>query len=120
MPACVKPDAGFQATVVWHALHSDVVAICVAVLPVAMTPLWQLEQVPMTWAWSTFDAGFHALTTWQASQTFDVKMCVAFLPLAFTPLWQFAQPDVMPLWVKFAGCQAMVEWQALHSCVVGM
>jgi hypothetical protein len=41
------------------------------------------------------------------------------VPVAFTPLWQDLQLPVMPVWLNAAGVQAIVEWQALHSCVVG-
>ena len=59
-----------------------------APLAVALVPLWQLEQVPETWAWSTRVVGFHALVVWQLSQLVSVVMCDVLLPVAFTPLWQ--------------------------------
>jgi hypothetical protein len=65
----LKPVAGLQAVVEWQLLHSAVVTMCVAGLPVAAVPLWQDEQLPITWAWSTRVAGFHALVAWQASHT---------------------------------------------------
>ena len=68
MPVWLKPVAGFQAVVPWQLPHSALVAMWFAGLPVAVVPLWQLEQVPMTWAWSTRVAGFHAVVAWQASQ----------------------------------------------------
>ena len=35
------------------------------------------------------------------------------------PLWQVLQvPDATPLWVKVAGSQAVVLWQASQLCVV--
>ena len=61
MPVWLKPVAGFQAVVPWQLPHSAPVAMWVAGLPAAVVPLWQLEQVPMTWAWSTRVAGFHAV-----------------------------------------------------------
>ena len=47
MPEWVKVE-GVHRAVVWQALHSCVVGICfVADLPVAVLPLWQLEQAPV-------------------------------------------------------------------------
>ena len=71
--------------------------MCVGVLPVAVAPLWQLEQAPTTWAWSTREAGVQAVVTWHDSQVFDVLMCVSVLPVAAVPLWQEAQLSTMPL-----------------------
>ncbi len=36
--------AGFQAAVLWQLSQLLLVAMCVAVLPVALVPLWQLLQ----------------------------------------------------------------------------
>ena len=47
-------------------------------------------------------------------------MCVADLPVAWVPLWQLEQAAVMPVWLKLAGVQALVEWQSLHCAVVAM
>jgi hypothetical protein len=109
MPVWLKPVAGLQAVVLWQFPHSDVVAMWVAGLPAAVVPLWQLEQLPRTCAWSTRIAGFHALVEWQASHITVVNMCVAFLPAAFTPSWQLEQFVVMPAWLKVAGFHARVE-----------
>ena len=55
-------------------------------LPVAVVPLWQVEQVPgATPVWLNV-AGDHALVLWQVSQALEVGMCVAGLPLAILPL----------------------------------
>ena len=40
--------AGVQALVRWQVEHSAVVAMWLAGLPLALVPLWQLAQVPMT------------------------------------------------------------------------
>jgi len=37
-------------------------------LPVAVVPLWQLEQLPFTWLWSTRVAGFQLVEAWHDSQ----------------------------------------------------
>ena len=50
IPSCVNPVAGFHSSVLWHMLHSDVVAMCVAGLPVAFALSWQLEHEPCTCA----------------------------------------------------------------------
>ena len=47
-------------------------------------------------------------------------MWVAFLPVAVVPLWHDEQVPVTLAWLKFAGVQAFVEWQVLHSAVVAM
>ena len=82
-------------------------------LPVAVVPLWQLEQVPVTALWSKV-AGVQALVVWQALHWAEVVTWVFGLPVAEVPLWQLEQVPVMPLWLKFAGVQAAVEWQSLH------
>jgi len=41
-----------QLEVVWQASQTSVEAMCVAGLPVAVVPSWQLKQVPMTAVWS--------------------------------------------------------------------
>lgn len=81
---------------------------CVWVLPVAMVPLWQLAQVPVTWVWSTRVTGRHTDVVWQFSQVAVDVMCVLLLPVARVPLWQVEQPLVMPVWLKVAGFQAVV------------
>ncbi len=62
------------------------------VLPVAVVPLWQLEQpvVTTTLAWNLAGVQLVKLL-WQVPQVAVVLMCVADLPVAFDPLWQLAQ-----------------------------
>ena len=50
-----------------------VVGMCVADLPVAMMPLWQLAQLLATPAWSNV-AGIHAVVTWQSPHSRVVGM----------------------------------------------
>jgi hypothetical protein len=38
--------AGFHAVVRWQESHEAVVGMCVAGLPLAVDPLWQVAQVP--------------------------------------------------------------------------
>jgi len=52
----------------------------------AVVPLWQELQVPVTWAWSTRTAGCHVLVVWQLSQLVSVEMCEEPLPVALVPL----------------------------------
>ena len=73
MPSCVKPVAGDHAVGVWQLLHSVDVGMCVAPLPLAVVPLWQLEHEPTTSAWSTRVVGFQVVTEWQDSQLVVVK-----------------------------------------------
>jgi hypothetical protein len=57
-----------------------------AVFPVAVTPLWQLLQVPgVTLLWSN-TAGVQALLVWQLSQVLPDAMCDAGFPVAILPL----------------------------------
>lgn len=78
--------AGVQPEVRWQSLQSAVVWRCVAGLPEAAVPLWQLAQVPMTSAWLTVLAGDQAVVVWQSAQLVLVAMCVADLPVAVVPL----------------------------------
>ena len=71
--------------VVWQASQALVVVICVADLPVAWVPLWQLEQLPLIPAWLKF-AGVQAEVEWQSLHCAVVAMCVAGLPAAVVPL----------------------------------
>ena len=43
--------AGDHAVVAWQSSQTLVVGRCVAFLPVAVVPLWQLAQLPVTLAW---------------------------------------------------------------------
>ena len=95
--------------VVWQEPHSEVVGMCVLALPLALVPLWQLEQVPTTSAWLTALAGDQAAVAWQSSHLLLVVMWLDDLPVALVPLWQVEHCPVMPLCVKFAGDQAAVE-----------
>ena len=81
----------------------------VAGLPVAVVPLWQVEQVPgATPVWLKV-AGVQALVLWQVSHDAVVGMCVVGLPVAVVPLWQVEQvPGATPVWLKVAGVQALV------------
>jgi hypothetical protein len=49
------------------------VLMCVAVLPVASTPLWQLKQLPTMVEWSKV-AGIQAFDVWQSSQLSPLVM----------------------------------------------
>jgi hypothetical protein len=50
----LKARTGDQAAVVWQLAQVFVVDKCVAVLPVALVPLWQEAQLPLTLAWLNF------------------------------------------------------------------
>ena len=78
--------AGLHAEVRWQVSHSDVVAMCVGVLPSALVPLWQLEQVPLASVWLKVRTGDQAVVVWQFSQAVLVERCVADLPVALVPL----------------------------------
>ena len=84
MPLWLKV-AGIQAVVRWQSSHVLLVERCVALLPVALVPLWQLKQVPVMPLWLKV-AGIQAVVRWQSSQVLLVERCVALLPVAFVPL----------------------------------
>ncbi|MFH1819751.1 MAG: hypothetical protein ABIK08_08865 [Pseudomonadota bacterium] len=85
-------------------------------LPVAVVPLWQVEQVPgATPVWLNI-AGVQVLVLWQVSHDAVVGMWAEGLPAAVVPLWQVEQvPGAMPVWLKVAGVQALVLWQVSHD-----
>ena len=89
-------------------------------LPVAMVPLWQVEQVPMTSAWFTVAPTQVAVEEWQSWQFAFALMCGGeTLAVAILPSWQFEHGR------STTGCPApsqdVVElWQVLHSAVVGV
>ena len=78
-------------------------------MPLALVPLWQLEQVPITSVWATVRTGDQALVVWQLAQAVVLPMWVADLPVALVPLWQLTQVPVALAWLKLAGVQAVVE-----------
>ena len=65
-----------------------------AVLPVALVPLWQLEQVValVKVLWSALAPVQVVLDLWQLSQLAVVDRWLAVLPVATVPLWQLEQP----------------------------
>ena len=65
--------------------------MCWVCLPVAVMPLWQLEQVPGdTLVWSK-TAGVQAVVLWQSSQVLPLGRWLPDLPVAVVPLWQAKQ-----------------------------
>ena len=78
-------------------------------MPVAVVPLWQVEQVPgATPVWLKV-AGVQALVLWQVSHDAVVGIWVEGLPVAVVPLWQVEHvPGATPVWLKVAGVQADV------------
>jgi hypothetical protein len=57
---------------------------------VALTPLWQVEQLPgVTLSWLTV-AGVQARVVWQSSQLWLVGKWLADFPVEILPLWQLA------------------------------
>ena len=86
-------------------------------MPVAVVPLWQLAQVPVNAAWSKVADPVRGAVAVLAEAV--VETWLADLPVAVVPLWQLAQvPGATPLWLKVAGIQAVVRWQASHEAVV--
>ena len=79
-----------------------------AVLPVALLPLWQLEQLvaEVKVLWSALAPLQVLLDLWQLSQPAVVDRWPLFLPVATVPLWQLEQPVTTEtlLW-NFAGVQ---------------
>jgi hypothetical protein len=102
-----------------------VVAICVADLPLADLPLWQLAQPVVMPVWSNLaPPANEVVELWQVSQAAVVGMWLDDLPFAVVLLWQLAQPLVIGLpelsiWLKpLAGVQALFLWQVPQSAVV--
>ena len=87
-----------------------VVVMWLAVLPVALLPLWQLEQLVavVKVLWSALAPLQVVLDLWQVSQLAVVRICPLFLPVAVVPLWQLEQPVTTEtlLW-NLAGVQLL-------------
>ena len=87
-----------------------VVVMWLAVLPVALLPLWQLEQLValVKVLWSALAPLQVLLDLWQLSQPAVVDRWPLFLPVATVPLWQLEQPVTTEtlLW-NFAGVQLL-------------
>jgi hypothetical protein len=66
------------------------------VLPVAVVPLWQVEQTvaAVKVLWLTLVPSQLVVDLWQLSQVAVVERWVADLPVRLVPLWQLAQPEV--------------------------
>ena len=60
--------------------------MCETPLPLAFTPLWQLEQLTVIPVWLKPVAGLQAVVAWQLPHSAVVAMCVADLPTAVVPL----------------------------------
>jgi len=72
--------------VLWHESQAAVVGMWPPGLPVAVVPLWQVEQVPgATPVWLKV-AGVQAVVLWQVSQAAVVGMWPVGLPVAVVPL----------------------------------
>ncbi len=71
-----------------------VVETWLALLPVALVPLWQLVQVVavVNVLWSALAPVHVVLDLWQLSQLAVVDKWLFDLPLATVPLWQLEQP----------------------------
>ena len=81
-----------------------------ALLPVALVPLWQLVHVValVKVLWSALAPIQIVVDLWQLSQFAVVDRCDAVLPVATVPLWQLEQPVLTAtLAWNFAGVQAV-------------
>ena len=81
-----------------------------AVLPAALVPLWQLEQVValVKVLWSALAPVQIVVDLWQLSQLAVVDRCDAVLPVATVPLWQLEHPVLTAtLAWNLAGVQAV-------------
>jgi hypothetical protein len=94
----------------WQVVQLAVVVMWLAVLPVALLPLWQLEQLValVKVLWSALAPLQVLLDLWQLSQPAVVDRWLLFLPVAVDPLWQLEQPVTTEtlLW-NFAGVQLL-------------
>src|SRR3990167_3932886 len=77
----LKLDGRHEPPLRWHASQLCApTGTCVAFLPVAREPLWQLAQLPgATPLWSKPEAGVHALVRWQLSHEPAVVMWLLLL-----------------------------------------
>jgi hypothetical protein len=66
-------------------------------LPVALVPLWHVEQAAVTPVWLKVAPAQVVLDVWQVPQSAVVAMCVALLPVAVVPLWHEAQVPITSL-----------------------
>ncbi len=82
-------------------------AMCMGGLPVAVAPLWQLAQFPLTPEWSK-RTSLQLPVEWQASHALEVGTWVGCFPVACTPLWQLAQPFEMPEWLNVPPAKLVV------------
>jgi len=78
--------AGVQPVVRWQVSQDAVVEMCVALLPLAVVPLWQELQVPGATLLWLMVAGVQPVVRWQVSHEAVVEMWLEFLPLAVVPL----------------------------------
>ena len=88
--------------------------MCVADLPVAEVPLWQLAQLVATVKpeWSMPVAGSHAEVLWHVLQAACVGMWLADLPAVVFPLWQLEHaPGATPRWSNLAPPNVTEVWQ---------
>ncbi|OIN93538.1 MAG: hypothetical protein AUJ20_03750 [Comamonadaceae bacterium CG1_02_60_18] len=77
----------------WQLAQLSVVLMCVAFLPVALLPLWQLAQLValVKVLWSALAPLQVEVDLWQLSQPAVVWIWLLFLPVAVLPLWQLEQ-----------------------------
>ena len=73
---------------VWQDSQGAVVTICVADLPFAVAPLWQVAQPALMPVWFHFAPLKRSVLLWQVSQGAAVTTCIGGLPRACVPLWQ--------------------------------
>jgi len=78
----------------WQVVQLAVVLTWLALLPVALVPLWQLVQVvaEVNVLWSALAPVQIVVDLWQLSQLAVVDKWLFDLPLAMVPLWQLEQP----------------------------
>jgi hypothetical protein len=93
-----EPSTGVHEEVLrWQSWQRLLVAKCVGLLPVAVVPLWQVEQAAVTPVWLKV-AGSQAAVLWHVPQSCVVGRCVAVFPVATVPLWQLAQVPLTWVW----------------------
>ena len=91
----VRAGAHFCGDLLWQVSHRLLVlrpVLCLPLLPLAVTPSWQLRQLVVMVLWST-PAGVQALVVWQVLQGNVVTTCVGPLPFLASlpvPSWQIA------------------------------
>src|SRR5262245_15237283 len=96
--------------------------MCLADLPTAVVPLWQVTQPLTTPVWFILVPANDTVLRWQFSQASALRVSVpSFASAMVLPLWQVAQPLVMPVcFITVLANGTAGVWQVSQAALVGM